>query len=86
MLQAGFTQAFQRKEYMSREINSTLFNRWIELWNGNLALADEIIGQDFAGHFPPTVSHPNEVHGSQALKEWIRMTLALFTDVQLTLD
>ena len=46
---------------MSREINSTFFNRWVDLGNGNLALADEIIGQDFVGHFPPTTSLPNEV-------------------------
>ena len=64
----------------------TLLNCWIELWKGNLSLIDEFIGSDFVGHFPPTTSHPNEVYGSQALREWIRMTLALFVDVQLSIE
>ena len=71
---------------MSRETNKMLLNRWIELWNGNLALIDEIVAPEFVGHFPPTTSRPNKVHGSQALEEWIRTTLALFVDVQLTLE
>lgn len=71
---------------MSREGNKILLNRWIELWNGNLALTKEIVGPGFIGHFPLTTSHPNEVHGSQALEEWIRRTLALFVDVRLTLE
>ncbi len=71
---------------MSKETNVALLSQWLELWSGNLALADEIIGPNFVGHFPPTTSRSNEVHGSPALKEWIQMTLALFTNVQLTLD
>jgi predicted ester cyclase len=71
---------------MSRERNETLLNRWIELWNGNLTLIDEIVDPGFVGHFPPTTSRSNEVRGVQALAEWIRMTLALFVDVRLTLE
>jgi predicted ester cyclase len=71
---------------MTRERSKILLNRWIELWNGNLLFIDEIVGPEFVGHFPPTTSRPNEVHGSQALEEWIRTTLALFVDVQLTLE
>jgi predicted ester cyclase len=76
----------ERKQSMSRETNTTLLHRWIELWNGNLSHIDEIIAPAFVGHFPPTISRQNEIHGSQALKDWIQMTLALFTDVQITLD
>jgi predicted ester cyclase len=71
---------------MSKETNRALLDRWIELWSGNLAVADEIIGPGFVGHFPPTTSRSNEIHGSAALQEWIQTTLALFTNVQLTLD
>lgn len=71
---------------MSKETNRALLDRWIELWSGNLAVADEIIGPSFVGHFPPTTSRSNEIHGSRALQKWIQTTLALFTNVQLTLD
>jgi predicted ester cyclase len=71
---------------MSKETNRVLLDRWIELWSGNLAVADEIIGPGFVGHFPPTTSRSNEIHGSPALQEWIQTTLALFKNVQLTLD
>jgi predicted ester cyclase len=76
----------ERKEWMSKETNRALLDRWLELWSGNLAVADEIVGPGFVGHFPPTTSRSNEIHGSVALQEWIQMTLALFTNVQLTLE
>jgi predicted ester cyclase len=71
---------------MSKETNRALLDRWIELWNGNLTVADEIIGPGFVSHFPPTTSRSNEIQGSAALQEWIQTTLALFNNVQLTLD
>jgi predicted ester cyclase len=71
---------------MCNDTNRTLLDRWIELWSGNLTVADEIIGPGFVAHFPPTTSRSNEIHGSHALQEWIQTTLALFTNVQLTLD
>jgi predicted ester cyclase len=71
---------------MSKETNRALLERWIEVWSGNLTVANEIIGPGFVGHFPPTTSRSNEIHGSPALQEWIQTTLALFSNIQLTLD
>jgi predicted ester cyclase len=71
---------------MSKATNRALLDRWIELWSGNLTVADEIIGPGFVAHFPPTTSRSNEIHGTRALLEWIQTTLALFEHVQLTLD
>lgn len=57
-----------------------LWGRWAEMWNGNLALADEIIAPDFVAHFAPIGSSPAEVRGPEALKGWIGQSLAPFSD------
>ncbi len=38
---------------MSSQTNKELWKRWIEVWNGNLSIADEIIAPTFVAHFAP---------------------------------
>ncbi len=71
---------------MSGAHNDTLYERWIALWNGDLALLEATIAPAFVGHFPPTLAGPTEVQSPQGLARWIQTTLALFDDVRVTID
>ena len=65
---------------MPAQDNKALWEPWLELWNGNLAVADEIITPDFVAHFAPMGYSPDEVRGPEGLKQWIGGALAAFTD------
>src|SRR5258708_38489019 len=56
---------------MSSQTNKELWKRWIEVWNGNLSIADEIIAPTFVAHFAPASTSPAEVRGPDGLKQWI---------------
>lgn len=57
-----------------------LWQPWLELWNGDLAIADEIVASDFVAHFAAAGNSPDEVRGPEGLKGWIGGSLAAFTD------
>jgi predicted SnoaL-like aldol condensation-catalyzing enzyme len=60
---------------------SGLYERWLlELWHGDLAVAEEIVAEDFAGHWPD-----REVQGRAGLVEVIRETRAMFTSLRFEL-
>lgn len=59
-----------------------LYERWLlEMWNGDLALAHDLVTPDFVGHWPGM-----DVHGPDDLIEAIRQGLQPFDDVEVTLD
>jgi ketosteroid isomerase-like protein len=59
-----------------------LYRRWLlELWHGDLAVAEEIVAEDFAGHWPD-----REVRGRDELVEIIRETRAMFTSLDFRLE
>ncbi|MFI9589828.1 ester cyclase [Nonomuraea sp. NPDC052265] len=59
-----------------------LYERWLlELWNGDLSLAHDLVTPDFVGHWPGT-----DVHGPDGLAEAIRQGHAPFDDVRVTID
>jgi ketosteroid isomerase-like protein len=61
---------------------SDLYARWLHgLWAGDLAVADEIVADDFVGHWPD-----REVEGREALVELIRGTRAMFETLEFHLD
>jgi hypothetical protein len=46
---------------MSLDANKQLYRRWLlELWNGNLAVTDQVVTADFVGSWP---GRPGLVHG-----------------------
>lgn len=69
---------------MSSQTNKELWQRWSALWNGNLALADEIIAPDFVAHFAAAGGSPSEVQGPEGLKQWIGGILAAFSNAGFT--
>jgi len=44
---------YRKETRMSSQTNKDLWQRWIEVWNGNLSIADEIIAPTFVAHFAP---------------------------------
>ena len=59
-----------------------LYERWLlGLWHGDYALAEDIIAEDFAGHWPD-----REVAGRDALVELIRETRDRFASLTFTLE
>lgn len=80
---------------MSLEANQELWNRWSEVWNGNLTLADEIIASNFVAHFTAAFAlpdfaaasgSPTEVHGPDGIKQWIASFGAAFPGYSFTTE
>ncbi|WP_311132070.1 ester cyclase [Nonomuraea gerenzanensis] len=53
----------------------------LELWNGDLQLAHELVTPDFVGHWPGM-----DVSGPDGLVEALRQGHAPFAEVEVTLD
>jgi ketosteroid isomerase-like protein len=69
---------------MSLDNNRRLYRRWLlELWNGDLAVADQVVTPDFVGSWP---GRPGLVHGPGELVETIRMSRELFHDLSFAVE
>jgi len=71
---------------MSNESNKAAVRRWIdEGWNrGQLEVADELFGGDFAAAAMDTVS--GELHGVDDLKGYVRTVRSALPDVRFTVE
>lgn len=56
-----------------------LWGRWGDLWNGDLAVASEIIAPEFVTHFAPAANSPSEVRGPDGLAAWIDQIMSVYT-------
>lgn len=65
---------------MDAQASKELWGRWLELWNGDFAIADELIAPDFVAHFAPAGNSPTEVRGPEGLTSWIGGATAAFRD------
>jgi hypothetical protein len=53
-------------------LNGELAEPWRRLWNGDLSHTDRIIAEDFVAHAAPiTGVGEDEIHGREALNQWI---------------
>jgi predicted ester cyclase len=69
---------------MSLDNNRRLYRRWLlELWNGDLAVAGQVVTPDFVGSWP---GRPGLVHGPGELVETIRMSRELFLDLTFAVE
>ncbi len=58
-----------------------LYGRWpSELWNGDLAVAEEVLARDFVSHWPGA---PAKVRGPQALAQVVGENRGCFTDLRV---
>jgi len=59
---------------------TVIWNSWNRLWNGDLAIADELISPQFVAHFAPMSANQGEVRGPDALKQWVQTAVGAFDD------
>jgi predicted ester cyclase len=71
---------------MGTEESAALWDRWIELWNGDLGQAEEIIHPDFVVHRIPQPHIPPGLGGRDALVEWVKATRSFFEDLRFTVE
>ncbi len=71
---------------MVTDHDTRLWDSWIELWNGDLSLADQIIHPEFLVHRNPPPRIPAELAGREALVTWIEQTRSFFDDLRLTVE
>jgi predicted ester cyclase len=71
---------------MGTEDSTALWDRWIELWNGDLSLAEEIIHPEFVVHRVPPPHVPVGLGGREALLEWVKATRSFFDDLRFTVE
>lgn len=64
-----------------------LLNAWIDLWNGEFQLAEEIVHEDFVWHVAPLSGGPSQDHtGREQLVEWIRGSHQAMPGLKFTVD
>jgi SnoaL-like polyketide cyclase len=71
---------------MTSNDSKWLWDRWIELWNGDLDQAPEIIHPEFVSHRIPPPRIPEQFVGRDALLAWIRQTRSLFADLRFSVE
>jgi ketosteroid isomerase-like protein len=69
---------------LSLDANKQLYRRWLlELWNGDLAIAGQLVTPDFVGSWP---GQPGLVHGPEELAETIRVSRGFFLDLTFAVE
>ena len=71
---------------MSTGVIAELWDRWIELWNGNLDLAQQIIHPDFEVHRIPMPRVPEGLGGRDTLIEWVKQTRSIINGLRFTVE
>jgi predicted ester cyclase len=63
-------------------LNAELAEPWRQLWNGDVSITDRIIAEDFVAHAAPiTGVGKGEIHGRDALNQWVSGINALLPDL-----
>lgn len=65
---------------MTEHESKALWGRWVSLWNGDLAVARDLIAPEFVAHFAPVGPSPAEVRGPDGLTSWIAQVTGAFSD------
>ena len=67
---------------MNIETNKVIVQKYIELWStGNLALADEVLSDDFVDH-----THPQQASGPESVKQAVQAFREGFPDVHVAIE
>lgn len=67
--------------------NEALINSWLDLWNGNYAMAEKIIAAEFRMHAAMLDGGDGSaVNTPAALAEWIAMTRTAIPDLVFTIE
>ena len=69
---------------MTRDEGERLYRRWLlELWNGDLSVAEELVAEDFVGSWP---GEPEKVRGREALVAVVREGHSYFTELRFEIE
>jgi predicted ester cyclase len=72
---------------MSNEASAALAEPWKGLWNGDLSVTDKIIAEDFTAHAAPlTGTGGDEIHGRDALNQWVSGIHAILADLSFVIE
>lgn len=71
---------------MAARVNAELWDRWIELWNGDLGVAEHIIHPDFEIHRVPMPHVPEGLGGRDTLVEWVKQTRSILGSLRFTVE
>ena len=67
---------------MNIEKNKAIARRYIELWStGTLALADEVLAEDYVDH-----THPHQAPGPESVKQEVMAFREGFPDAHITIE
>ena len=55
---------------------TAIWGSWVQLWNGDLAIADTLISPQFSTHFAPMFANQAAITGPDGIKQMIQMTAA----------
>lgn len=70
---------------MNNADGDALASHWLDLWNGDLGLADQIVSEAFLVH-AALMSGADEMRGREALKRWVGGTRAFLPDLTFTVQ
>jgi hypothetical protein len=52
--------------------NVALYSQWVRMWNGELELSDQIIGDDFIAHLAADAPRPQgELRNASTVRAWV---------------
>jgi predicted ester cyclase len=74
---------------MTSNRNAALLQQWADLWSGNIALADDLVVDDFVIHVAPLpwAADVGEATGREALQQWISGGVRLLIpDMRFSVD
>ena len=72
---------------MPNAANAALANPWRDLWNGDLAITDKIIAEDFLAHAAPlTGTGADQIRGRAALNTWVSGIHSIIPDLRFTIE
>jgi predicted ester cyclase len=71
---------------MTGHDSRALWDRWIELWNGNMENAEEIVHPEFVLHRFPPPPLPDDLRGRRALVAWVGQTRSLFDPLRFEVE
>jgi predicted ester cyclase len=72
---------------MTSTPNAALAEPWKELWNGDLALTDKIIAEDFVAHAAPLTGTGSDlIRGREALNGWVSGIHSILPDLSFEIE
>jgi predicted ester cyclase len=72
---------------MDNTPNAALAEPWKELWNGDLAITDKIIAEDFVAHAAPLTGTGSDlIRGREALNGWVSGIHAILPDLSFEIE